>query len=377
MYSMTIVRGVNGLVDPSQQGFFADSVMSLASKIGLPSWFVDLRHEATHAQLPSLNILRNAASSLLKWYEHNYWDKQSDFLSLRRDFIRCEQFSYFAKSDLDTTKWNGDILVLKGSTFLTSIFIPMFVDSIIATAWQGVREGCVVRDLLDKRWVDIVRGVVAGGVIAPYLSSNEYSVETWSAKDVGGVIITHLVEAALRTILVNREERSVVSNDKSSCAETLHPTQSVVVLLSLWIQNISNLTGPGSIARPNAISQDPPPSLLPVWRKYLSLLADMSDSQRRVFDYLRDILQELYKVELDQGNKRQREHAETVELSLVASAVAAKSDDLSSTHSAENGPQKRKIRISRRAGWPLGSCIGDVADNGYLLSVLDMTPNCS
>ena len=64
-YSIIIVRAVNGLVDPSQQGYFADSVASLAQRIGLPAWFVELRHDATHQQLPSLTMLRTAAQHLV------------------------------------------------------------------------------------------------------------------------------------------------------------------------------------------------------------------------------------------------------------------------------------------------------------------------
>ena len=64
-YSIIVVRAVNGLVDPSQQSYFADSVMSLASKIDIPGWIVELRHDATHNALPSLSILRSAAQHML------------------------------------------------------------------------------------------------------------------------------------------------------------------------------------------------------------------------------------------------------------------------------------------------------------------------
>ena len=52
---------VNGLVDPAQQGPFARSIASIAAQIGLPLWFVELRHAATHEDLPSLQVLRDAA----------------------------------------------------------------------------------------------------------------------------------------------------------------------------------------------------------------------------------------------------------------------------------------------------------------------------
>lgn len=52
---------VNSLVDPLQTAYFARSIASLAAQIGLPLWFVELRHQATHEDLPRLAVLRDAA----------------------------------------------------------------------------------------------------------------------------------------------------------------------------------------------------------------------------------------------------------------------------------------------------------------------------
>jgi len=46
---------------------------SLAKTIGLPATFVELRHQATHEQLPSLSKLRFAASNALAWIWNFYW----------------------------------------------------------------------------------------------------------------------------------------------------------------------------------------------------------------------------------------------------------------------------------------------------------------
>ncbi len=40
---------------------------------GLPRALVDVRHEATHNELPSLPLLRAAADSALAWLRDNYW----------------------------------------------------------------------------------------------------------------------------------------------------------------------------------------------------------------------------------------------------------------------------------------------------------------
>ncbi|KAL1924814.1 uncharacterized protein VTP21DRAFT_4468 [Calcarisporiella thermophila] len=73
MYSMAFVRFVNGLVDPLQKRAFAQSISSIADRLRLPHWFVELRHAATHEHMPSLEVLRNATHKALLWIQDNYW----------------------------------------------------------------------------------------------------------------------------------------------------------------------------------------------------------------------------------------------------------------------------------------------------------------
>lgn len=86
LYSMVVIRAVNGLVDCNQQGVFASSILSLAERIGLPAWIVELRHDSTHNQLPSLSVLRAASRYLLTWFRLNYWDPQQARLE---ELTRC------------------------------------------------------------------------------------------------------------------------------------------------------------------------------------------------------------------------------------------------------------------------------------------------
>lgn len=60
-YAAAIIRLVNGLVDPLQLGAYARSIGSIAAQLGLPAWLVELRHAATHEDLPSIELLRQAA----------------------------------------------------------------------------------------------------------------------------------------------------------------------------------------------------------------------------------------------------------------------------------------------------------------------------
>lgn len=64
---------VTGLLDMQQDKQRKMSMFSVAKTIGLPATFVELRHQATHEQLPSLARLRSAAGKALEWIWDYYW----------------------------------------------------------------------------------------------------------------------------------------------------------------------------------------------------------------------------------------------------------------------------------------------------------------
>lgn len=72
--TMALVRFVNEMVDPLQKGTYAQPITKLAEQIGLPRNLVDLRHDGTHDELPSLGILELALAQSLAWLKENYWD---------------------------------------------------------------------------------------------------------------------------------------------------------------------------------------------------------------------------------------------------------------------------------------------------------------
>lgn len=69
---------VTGLLDSHQDKLRKQSMYSIAKVIGLPATFVELRHQSTHEQLPSLAKLRSAAASALSWIRDYYWRHLSD-----------------------------------------------------------------------------------------------------------------------------------------------------------------------------------------------------------------------------------------------------------------------------------------------------------
>ncbi|KAF9021510.1 Las1-domain-containing protein [Hymenopellis radicata] len=72
-YAAAIIRLVNGLVDPLQSGAYARSIASISDQLGLPLWLVELRHAATHEDLPSLELLQEGARQSMVWLFQNYW----------------------------------------------------------------------------------------------------------------------------------------------------------------------------------------------------------------------------------------------------------------------------------------------------------------
>ncbi|KAF9204805.1 rRNA-processing protein las1 [Podila verticillata] len=99
MYSMVFIRFVNGYVDAFQSAKTAKSIAYLAvEKVGMPVWFVELRHTATHDYLPSLAILRSATHQALAWINENYWMPQ--LVSVRLDEKPSEEMKSAMSDDV-------------------------------------------------------------------------------------------------------------------------------------------------------------------------------------------------------------------------------------------------------------------------------------
>jgi hypothetical protein len=65
-YASAVIRSINGLADAlDQDRAVATSVAQRSNLIGIPNWLVEIRHRATHNELPSLAVLRMAATTLL------------------------------------------------------------------------------------------------------------------------------------------------------------------------------------------------------------------------------------------------------------------------------------------------------------------------
>lgn len=88
---------------------------SIAKNIGLPATYVELRHQATHEELPSLPKLRTATQKALRWIWEYYWVKLSQDAS---DTGNCEAYvrqlleekdeQQRLKMEVHLSRWNDD-----------------------------------------------------------------------------------------------------------------------------------------------------------------------------------------------------------------------------------------------------------------------------
>ena len=66
-----------------------------AHEIGLPAALVELRHEATHGDIPSLNVLRSAAQRSLQWLFIDYWQRLPQKVSYEESEIPKDKAGKF------------------------------------------------------------------------------------------------------------------------------------------------------------------------------------------------------------------------------------------------------------------------------------------
>lgn len=122
---LAIIRTVNSLVDPSQQGVYAESIYNIANRIGLPGWIVEMRHDATHNGMPSLALLQHGCSELLDWLNEHYWTSQQKYITelsmLCLPTAAGEEIPFASHSNSFDAS----------STFLADINIPLMIENVI------------------------------------------------------------------------------------------------------------------------------------------------------------------------------------------------------------------------------------------------------
>lgn len=144
LYSMAMIRFVNGILDQAQ-GLAVKSMMGLAENMGLPCWFVEIRHSATHDQLPSLELLRTATNQALDWLYNNYWSCQYTLSQV--------QLSGFFQNIITSEKHTREKMMFEISSRISDASdLLMFIDFLLEidigsfTIWEDAFK------LFEKEW---------------------------------------------------------------------------------------------------------------------------------------------------------------------------------------------------------------------------------
>ncbi|XP_027940287.1 uncharacterized protein LOC114194332 isoform X1 [Vigna unguiculata] len=86
LYCMAIMRLVNCAVEKTRKKEVA-SIAVTADAIGIPRMLIDIRHEGSHRELPSLKIARSASVKALDWLKSYYWEPQSKAIPFQSEGI--------------------------------------------------------------------------------------------------------------------------------------------------------------------------------------------------------------------------------------------------------------------------------------------------
>jgi ribosomal biogenesis protein LAS1 len=159
---------VTGLLDGYQDKKHKLSMYSIAKNIGLPATFVELRHQCTHEELPSLVNLRAAAERSLLWIWDHYWKNLEESVTpgdiderrmVLRDYLQWRANCHSKDQDQDQEhdfreglwKWNKEQL-LEGLMDLndTSTIEPSILREALrlTRAILSGEENLTVRELL-------------------------------------------------------------------------------------------------------------------------------------------------------------------------------------------------------------------------------------
>lgn len=86
LYCMAIVRLVNGVVEKTRKKTEV-SIAEAADAINIPRMLIDIRHEGSHRDLPSLRLVRLASIKALDWLKSYYWEPQKKAIPFQSDGI--------------------------------------------------------------------------------------------------------------------------------------------------------------------------------------------------------------------------------------------------------------------------------------------------
>ena len=126
--ALILTRFVTGLLDSHQDKRRKLSMYSIAKTLGLPATYVELRHQATHEELPSLTKLRAASQKALRWIWDYYWvqlpsqqDEEEDPVAFLRKVIEEKNDHARRKMEARLRQWDSTRLLETFAEFDASV----------------------------------------------------------------------------------------------------------------------------------------------------------------------------------------------------------------------------------------------------------------
>ena len=84
-----------------QNAKYKKSMFAIAKDVGIPAAFIDIRHDATHGEMPSLAVFRDVTQKSLTWLYDEYWSQLTeDGQESGRDETDVEELRDFFRTAL-------------------------------------------------------------------------------------------------------------------------------------------------------------------------------------------------------------------------------------------------------------------------------------
>jgi len=126
LLSNAFLRMVNGYTDPHQKGT-ARSTSSIGAELSMPPMFIEIRHNATHRQLPTLQLLEDQVPLAMEFLRTSYWETQH-----QRLLVRVEQIQNLANQANQ-----GEVFIFDkvrsrhvSTTAILEVLIPLLFSSL-------------------------------------------------------------------------------------------------------------------------------------------------------------------------------------------------------------------------------------------------------
>jgi hypothetical protein len=196
---MAVTRFVNGLCDAEQKGLNARSVAMIAADLDIPDFVVDVRHAATHTELPSLPSLRVAVAAALDWLRTNYWDRQIAALEEARAEAHTQLLRYRENAASAAVEARAAADTSSRRMSAKARRAALAAAAALSTSSGSAEADDAVKQIVSCVPVGAVREVVVPALLEPGLLLPDAAAPLASAVASGGAAATAATTAATPT----------------------------------------------------------------------------------------------------------------------------------------------------------------------------------